>query len=194
MANLIDTTYFVGEISLPGQVLTGSLADISPYIVKYEREALIELVGYTLYKELKAAIDAGAPDYVSTKWKRLITGHEYEIDYLGDTYLVKWNGLINDDKVSLLAYYIYYKYVSFHVTHTSSFGELIQSAENASKVSPSQKMVNAWNRFIDLRGDPSDDLINPTCYNFLNNFEDDAVNGYPKWIFNILRHTNTFGI
>lgn len=193
MANLIDHTYFVGEISLPAQVLQGDYADINPFIVKYEREALIDLVGYTLYKELKAGIDAGDP-YNAEKWKRLITGHEYEIDYLGDTYLVKWNGLINSELISLLAYYIYFKYVQFHVTHTSGFGELIQQAENASKVSPSQKMVNAWNRFIDLRGDPSDDLINPTCYNFLNNFEDDATNGYPKWIFNVKRHTNTFGI
>ena len=191
MANLIDVSYFVGEISLPGQVLTGSLADIDPFIVKYEREALIDLLGYTLYKELKAEIDAAS---YTTKWNRLVNGHEYEIDYLGDTYLVKWNGLVNSELISLLAYYIYFKYIQFHVTHTSGFGELIQNAENASKVSPSQKMVNAWNRFIELRGNPSDDLINPTCYNFLNNFEDDATNGYPKWIFNVKRYTNTFGI
>jgi len=193
MANLIDVSYFVGEISLPGQVLTGDLADITPYIVKYEREALIQLLGYTLYKELKAEIDS-EPQVFTDKWDRLVNGYEYEIDYLGDTYLVKWNGLVNSDKISLLAYYIYYKYVKFHVTHTSGFGELIQNAENASKVSPSQKMVNAWNRFADLRGNPSDDLINSTCYNFLNNFEDDATYGYPKWIFNVIRHTSTFGI
>lgn len=193
MANLIDTSYFIGEISLPGQVLTGTLADINPYIVKYEREALIQLLGYTLYKELKAEIDS-VPQTYTDKWSRLVNGYEYEIDYLGDTYLVKWNGLINSDKVSLLAYYIYFKYVQFHVTHTSGFGELIQNAENASKISPSQKMVNAWNRFIDLRGNPSDDRINPTCYNFLDKFEDDETNGYQKLIFTVIRHTNTFGI
>lgn len=194
MANLIDETYFIGEISLPGQVLTGSLADIDPYIAKYEREALIELLGYTLYKALKAEIDSGPPAVYTDKWDRFVNGHEYEIDYLGDTYLVKWNGLINSDKVSLLAYFIYYNYVKFHVSHTSGFGELLQNAENATKSSPSDKMVNAWNRFIDLRGDPSDDQINPTCYNFLNEFEDDPTNGYDKLLFTVLRHTNTFGI
>ena len=193
MANLIDSTYFVGEISLPASVLTGDLADISPYIVKYEREALIELVGYTLYKQLKVGIDAGDP-YGSTKWNRLITGHEYSITYAGDTHLVKWNGLINSELVSLLAYYIYNKYVSFHVTHTSGFGELLQNAENAAKVSASQKMVNAWNRFIDLRGKPSDATIIPSCYNFLNNFKDDPDDGYDPWLFIVLDHTNTFGI
>lgn len=194
MANLIDSTYFIGEIALPAQALTGDYADIDPYIVKYEKEALIELIGYTLYKELKTGIDAGAPDYGAEKWKRLITGHEYEITYLGDTHLVKWNGLINSEKISLLAYYIFNKYVRYHVTHTSGFGELIQSAENAVKTSPATRMVNAWNRFIDLRGKPSDATILPTCYNFLDNFEDDETNGYDKLIFTVLDHTNTFGI
>lgn len=194
MANLIDNTYFIGEISLPAQVLTGTLADINPYIVKYERQALIDLVGYTLYKELLVAIAAGAPDYSSTKWKRLITGHEYGINYLGEPHLVKWNGLINSDKVSLLAYYIYYYYLKFHVTHTSGLGELVASAENAAKVSASQKMTNAWNRFIELRGIPSDQEIDPTCYNFLNEFEDDETNGYDPWLFVIMKFTNSFGI
>lgn len=192
MANLIDNTYFVGEISLPGSVLAGDLADITPYIVKYEREALIELLGYTLYKELKGEIDAAAG--YSTKWDRLVNGHEYSITYMGDTHLVKWNGLINTELVSLLAYYIYYYYVKYHVSHTSGLGELFTNAENAVKTSPSEKMVSAWNRFIDLRGNPSDDQINPTCYNFLNEFEDDATNGYDPLLFTVLKHTNTFGI
>lgn len=194
MANLIDSTYFVGEIALPAQVLTGDFADISPYIVKFEREALIELIGYTLYKQLLEAIAAGAPDYGHERWKRLITGHEYEITYLGDTHLVKWNGLINTEKVSLLAYYIFNKYVRYHVTHTSGFGELIQNAENAVKTSPAARMVNAWNRFIDLRGKPSDATILPSCYNFLNEFEDDEDYGYDPLIFTVLNHTNTFGL
>lgn len=193
MANLIDSTYFIGEISLPGSVLTGDLADITPYIVKYEREALIELLGYTLYKELKAEIDSDPQTYTD-KWDRLVNGHEYEISYLGDTHLVKWNGLINSEFVSLLAYYIYYKYVSFHVTHTSGMGEILAMTENSSKVSASQKMVNAWNRFVDLRGNPSDAKILPTCYNFLDKFEDDETNGYDKLLFTVLPHTNTFGI
>ena len=191
MANLIDETYFIGEISLPAQVLTGTLADIDPYIVKYEREALIELLGYTLYKQLKAEIDAAS---YTTKWDRLVNGHEYNITYLGDTHLVKWNGLINTDLVSLLADYIYYHYVKFHVTHSSGLGELVASAENAAKVSASQKMTNAWNRFIELRGIPGEPEINPTCYNFLNEFKDDATNGYDPWLFTILKLTNTFGI
>ena len=36
--------------------------------------------------------------------------------------------------------------------------------------------------------------VEPTCYNFLNKFEDDATNGYDKWLFLVLTRTNTFGI
>lgn len=191
--NLIDTTYFVREIALPASSLTGTLADIDNFIVKYEREALIDLVGYTLYKQLKAGIDAGAP-YEHERWNRLITGHEYSITYLGDTHLVKWNGLINSDLVSLIAYYIFYQYVKHHATHTSGVGEILSVTENSVKISPAQRMVNAWNNFRELRGHPSEALINPTAYNFLNEFEDDATNGYDPWLFEVIRYTNTFGI
>lgn len=191
MAQLIDTTYFIGEITLPGSALSGDFADISTYIAKYEQQGLIDLLGYTLYKQLKVEIDAAS---YTTKWDRLVNGHEYDIDYLGDTHTVRWNGLVNTDKDSLLAYYIYYNYVHFHVTHTSGFGELLQSAENALKISPHQRLVNAWNRFIGLRGLTTEQEIQPTCYNFLNEFEDDATNGYSPWLFTIHRRTNTFGI
>ncbi|MCK5607628.1 hypothetical protein KAR91_37435 [Candidatus Pacearchaeota archaeon] len=191
MAQLIDTTYFVGEISLPARVLTGDFADISPFIVKYEREALIELIGYTLYKQLKVEIDAAS---YTTKWDRLVNGHEYTIDYLGDSHLVKWNGLINSELDSLLAYYIYYRYVQYHITHTSSVGEVLNLTENSARISASQKMVDAWNKFVDLRGLPNDQEINPTAYNFLNEFEDDETNGYDPWLFEVIRTTNTFGL
>ena len=57
MANLITADYFIREVNLPGNVLAGTLADINPYIVQYERDVLIDLLGYPLYKDLKAEID-----------------------------------------------------------------------------------------------------------------------------------------
>lgn len=193
MAQLIDTTYFFGEISLPGASLSGDFADIDDYIAQYEKEALIDLLGYTLYKELKAEIDSDPQTYTE-KWDRLVNGYEYEVEYSGDTHTIRWNGLVNTEKISLLAYYIYYHYVRFHVTHTSNFGELLQKAENASKISPSQRLVNAWNQFIELRGLVSDAKVNPTAYNFLNEYEEDPTYGYDTWLFKMMGYTNTFGI
>ena len=188
MAQLIDTTYFVGEISLPASSLTGTLADINPYIIKFEREALIEILGYTLYKELKAEIDSS----YTAKWEGFVEGAEYTVSFAGEDNTVKWNGLINSDKVSLLAYYIFYQYMKFHNTHTSSTGEMFSNLENGVRVQPAERMVNAYNRFIDLRGKVSDQDIAPTAYNYLDENQDTL--DYNPWIFLDLRHTNTFGI
>jgi len=185
--SLIDSTYFVREINLPGNVLSGALADIQPYIDQYERLALINLLGYPLYKDLIA-------NPTDTRWVRLIEGHEYEIDYHGATTTVKWNGLTNTELRSLIAYFVFYYYLKFHATFTSSRGELLANSENAKAFNPGQAMNNAYNFAIDLYGKPNDDLVNPTAYNFLYHFKDDETDGYDGWIFTPLDRQNTFGI
>jgi len=89
----------------------------------------------------------------------------------------------------MLAYYIFYHYAKDHNTHTATIGEVMSNAENASKFSPAQRMVNAWNRYVDLRKLSSE--VDPTAYNFLNEFEDAD---YDKWLFTVIDHINTFGI
>ena len=194
MANLITADYFIREVNLPGNVLAGTLADINPYIVQYERDVLIDLLGYPLYKSLKAGIDAGSPDYGEVRWKRLITGHEYTVTYQGVETTVKWNGLINDEEVSLLSYFIFYYYLKDHTTFTSNRGELSGHSENAQAFNPGQRLVDAWNSGRDLYGKTVDDLVNPTAYNFLYNFKDDETNGYDGWIFTPVDHLNTFSL
>jgi hypothetical protein len=191
MANLITSDYFIREINLPGNVLTGDLSDITPYIVQYERLALVSLLGFPLYKVLKAEIDAAA---YTTKWDRLVNGHEYTVDYQGAETTVKWNGLVNSEYRSLLAYFIFYYYLKFHSTLTSSRGQLLAHSENAQAFAPGQAMVNAWNFAIDLYGQSYDDLVTPSAYNFLYNFKDDATNGYDGWIFTRLGPLNTFSL
>lgn len=181
---LIDTTYFKADITLPASVLSGTFADINDYIAKYEKEALIDLLGYTLYDDY---ID----NPTATRWTRFVTGYEYEVSYAGSTHKVKWLGLTNTDKVSLLAYYVYYQYLRYHITHTSAIGELLQRSENATKISPHQRLVNAWNKFIELRGTGGERIVEPTAYNFLFNFES---TDYDSWLFKVLRRTNTFGL
>jgi hypothetical protein len=193
MANLITVDYFIREINLPGNVLEGELADITPYITQYERLALISLLGYPLYKSLKVGIDAGDP-YEEVRWKRLITGHEYTVTYQGAETTVKWNGLINSEIRSLLAYFIFYYYLKFHSTITSSRGSLLANSENAQAFAPGQAMVNAWGFGLDLYGKTTDDLVTPTAFNFLDKFKDDETDGYDGWIFTHLGSLNTFSL
>jgi hypothetical protein len=71
---LIDRTYFVGELSIPNtsQASISSLTDL--FIEKYEDEFLGEVLGYSLYKALKAGLQV-LP--VAQKWTDLIEGVEY---------------------------------------------------------------------------------------------------------------------
>ena len=181
--SLIDNTYFIREINLPGASIEGDYEDLATYITQYEKEVLTDLLGYELYKDLIA--NSG-----DQRWVRLINGHEYEEDWDGDTTTVKWNGLTNTDLISLISYYTYFNYMKFHASNTGRTGESINLTENSERTSPTPKMVNAWNEFVDLYGKQSDIVINPTAYNFLNKFEDD----YEGWIFTDHFKTNTFGL
>lgn len=85
---LIDRTYFVGEINIPNtnQAAIGSQVDL--FIQQYEDRFLNEVLGYTLYKALKAGMQV-VP--VAQKWTDLIEGVEYT-DTADKTR--KWQGLV----------------------------------------------------------------------------------------------------
>lgn len=180
----IDNTYFIREINIPQNVMD---SDMSEFITQYEKEILISLLGYALYKDYLA----NASD---TRWVRLIDGHEYTEDYKGLTATVKWEGLVNTAKISFIAYYIYFQWMKFHATDTTSVGESIIEKENASGFSPVRKMVSAWNNCSDLYGKVNDVVINPTAYNFLYKFKDDETNGYDGWIFTPIEKINILSI
>jgi len=100
---LIDSTYFINDINLN----IGVYSDLTQYIDRFEKEVLIGLLGYTLYSEMMAAYALLPGTPLPTKWDRLINGYTY--GYNGVT--IRWNGLINSDKVSFIAYYVYCQYL-----------------------------------------------------------------------------------
>lgn len=177
----IDETYFTGAINLPGSVLDGTYSIITQYIEAHEKEVLIDLLGYTLYKELMENEDA-----TSGKWYDFINGAEYTVS----GYTVKWNGLKNSDKISLLSYITYFHFVRDNVTSTSVIGEVLNTGENATRITPADKLVWAWNRGVELYGSVSDHYLAPSAYNYLKNHEDD----FPLWVFTELGPINKFGI
>lgn len=184
MANLIDKTYFVGDIMLPDKKLTGDLANIDVYIAKYEPEILLKMLGYDLYKPLQAQIDSGSP--YDAPWADFIEGAEYTV---GD-YTVKWNGLVNTQKDSLIAYYIYFFYMKDLVSSTTGVGEVLNNAENSDRMSPANKQANAWNRHLDLYGRTTDGLYVPSAYRYLTVKE----SLFDLWLFTPEISVNAFDI
>lgn len=94
---LIDRTYFVGELNIPNtsQAAIGSAIDL--FIEQYEDQFLNEVLGYTLYKALKAGLQV-LP--VAQKWTDLIEGVEYT-DLADKTRF--WKGLVTQPPTVLNA-------------------------------------------------------------------------------------------
>lgn len=172
--NLIDYTYFTGDITLPDSVTRGATAQIDRYIERYEKEALMLLLGYDLYKALKTEIDSGT---YTAKWDDFVNGAEYSYG----NYTLLWNGLVNEDKVSLIAYYVYYQYVRDNVTSFEQVGAVMQQSENAARVSADHLLKNAWNQFVDL-------------YMEAAKYISSNITDFDNWICTSVEKTNTFGI
>jgi hypothetical protein len=201
----IDSTYFVGEVFIPN--LDKNTINITQAINQYEKEILIQLLGYKLYSLLVADLnDAGEP--VTQIYIDLVDGAEFDLDYRGDTVTLKWEGLKNTAKQSLIAYYTYYKYVEREVTHLSGTGVALTQTIKDTRASSINKMCSAWERMRDLYGTmppnykrffcnpvkgsnlPGVFNCEPSAYNFL--FTNRT--NYPDWIFAPQWNINQFGI
>ena len=206
--SFISSTYLIGEINIPNK--TGSNSDataIAQYITRYEKEILISLLGYELYSLLIADCTDFVP--VSQIYKDLVNGVEFTHTFNGVDYLLKWNGLQNTDLVSLIAYYVFYKWQEYETVHNSSSGSLLIESEGGQRVSPMNEMINAWDKMRLLYGKlpvelkkyvgsnpiPADNIscvydCEPSAFNFL--YANKA--NYPTWTFKPIWGINQFGI
>jgi hypothetical protein len=178
--NLITTEYFVKDISLP----TGTYSNVENEIEKYEKEVVYSLFGYELGK-LVLAYGAGSPQRI----KDIVEGKEYTVAYNSRDQLIKWGGLKNAEKISLIAYYVYYWSQRNNVTLTANVGEVKPKQENSMNAALNQKIANSWNRLYKLYGFQGQSILEPSAYNFLNEYKDD----YPEWIFTEIGQINMFG-
>lgn len=202
--SFIDDSYFINDINIPTSDY--NLASISQFILMYEKEVLKNLLGYELYKALIADQD----QYGNQQTQRfidLVDGEEFSFEVNGNTINTKWEGLVNEDKVSLISYYIYFNYRNQLENSYTSTNEIQSISENSIPVSVMPRLVDVWFHFIQLYGDLpvgidnySSSFLNnenyihyniePSAYNFLlTNLED-----YPEWVFKPYGKLNLFGI
>ena len=175
--------YFILDIALPvDEVQT----ELTGFISRYEKEILTLCLGYDLYSTFITAL-SGTPDQ---KWTDLRDGKVYQVNGVN----VKWNGLVNTDKISLIAYYVYYKFLVSSSEFASSNGVKLINNENAANINPRQKQVYAYNQCLDLIGSPSDSVKKGTLYNFLTYSNGLNSLTYPNWEFTQLTKINIFNI
>src|SRR5678809_1036278 len=141
MANLIDSTYFIRDLSIgQGENATVQAVLVS-FIDKYEQKYLLELMGYNFKKLYDTGITANTPIYTDIR-----DGKEYTNRY---GVLDRWRGLRDvTAKTSPIANYCYYWYERQGISKTMGDGEFILKPENKLAVSPVTKMARAWNEMV----------------------------------------------
>jgi hypothetical protein len=150
---IIDETYFTRELSIPNvnEVQTEAYDTLNYFVDEYVRQLLRDALGIESFNELDTYVIDGAFDSTSAPQYiiDLVEGKEYEKS--GITY--KWSGLINTQgvfKKSLLANYVYYNWLLNSFTTQSGVGEVTLNPQNANLVNPTQRLVSAWNKFLEM--------------------------------------------
>jgi len=170
---IIDNSYFQSKQTfIPNVIAQPNMQSNTPSEVNQlqmeidsrEYELLVSFLGVTQTEELLSQFETNGDWKVDAlqKWKDLVDG------------LDDWKGLrytVGAKKVSLIAYYVFYYYLSDIYSTLNTTGVQIAESQNATTVSPTQKQVNAWNNFVEMYNG----FCNGTDYRFFNNWNGIAL-------------------
>lgn len=149
---LINSSYFDGERIIPDASYADVTKVLNGIIARREPEYLKTVLGYELFILFMAGIQVTTPDQ---RYTDLLVGK----DFTGQNgKLKRWAGFINvtpnttivvANAVSPIADYVYYYWLKQNHTQTSGLGEVANVAQNAVRVSPKLKAVDAWDSMVD---------------------------------------------
>lgn len=178
---LVTLSFFVADITIPNTATPAIIERVNAFIVKFEKECLIDILGYELYKAFTTEDSA--------RMTALLSGQEYTDS---NDELQKWQGLVHDTNRSLLAYYIYWKFQEASATQTTGVSTGAMKTQAGVSVSPAEKMVSAFNCF----SNETNDLLS---FLRIKNLESTPV--YPEFTYrqavltaNFSRPVNIFSI
>ena len=217
MANLINSSYFEkGDLYIPnntdinvGDVGITNQTDLDFYIVEYERELLLNALGIVLYEEYLVALQH--LNQAHKRWSDLIDG----VTYTNPSSVVKrWEGLRGANKQSLVASFVYTKYLRNYNETFATTGVVRNDSKNATNYDATPKYIKAYNKFIEQY--QSDNLPNPrvyinrfgtngidwygsenatvSLYQFLTDSNDLDSTSFPDFTFKFYAEQNSFGI
>lgn len=159
MAYIIDETYFIRELLIPNESeidVSSTANPFSNWIDTESRLMLKNALGFVLFADFDTNIDVNGM-YVPgvTKWDNLVNGVTYT--FKGDTY--RFEGLILTEgtvKRSMLAYYVYAKWLPYFMSQLTGMGEQHGSTVNSIISDAGPRQSKAWNNFTSLyNGDVS---------------------------------------
>jgi hypothetical protein len=160
---IIDNTYLKGEIYIPHakpgikDSVTGVETEVISFISEYANDCLFKCLGPQLHADLLLNLDENETTWVDAladaKWNDLVNGKEYvdpvsnlNVVWKGIRYTNLFNGSVYDR--SFLAYYVYFFYEKKDYVTRAGIGHQEEKPSNATLTTPTQKVVNAWNKFV----------------------------------------------
>lgn len=222
---IISNAYFTGELYIPhakpgiSDDVTEVSGAITGFINEYAEECLVKCLGIELFYELNSVLDIAKPnglvDGSLDKWNALLNGSNYLDPASGKT--INWRGIrykngSTEYNKSFLANYVYFFYEKNDYITRSDAGHQILEAKNATTVLPTEKVIRAWNKFVEMvqgagpsvnygykHGMPFVDYYNQNSQivslsKFIKDSNKLSNEVYPNYNPHVFRRINTFGI
>lgn len=143
---IIDSTYFINKLALPQVGNPEGLIAVNSFIQQYEPEFLQCALGYNLGQAFVAGLEDSLPE---DRWLWLLQGHSYTIN----GYNGAWKGFENATKQSPIANYVFYQFMDNKAVDFVLTGNVVSSTENNRTVNGVDRMVDTWNRMVDMNTD-----------------------------------------
>ena len=200
---LIDSSYFdTAERNIPNTGSKDVLSLLNSLIATHEKDYLIKVLGYELYKLFWAGITVATPDqrYMDI-WKGA--------DFTGwDQRTKRWEGLVSAIAISIdpplsvpdspIADYVYYWYLVGKVNHVSGTGQVQAKNQSSEMVSSAPQQVRAWNNTVEKTRVLLEFLsVNYTVYPEFQRYDSWGYWGYwgyGYWGTEVLSPMNEMGI
>ncbi len=180
MANIINSTYFYGRLTIAQKDTPPVAQTLIEFIAKYESKYLNKILGYKTAKDFTTGLEATTP---AQKWVDLRDGKDFQDATLKWR---KWIGFGNcNAKESPIANYVYYQWMANEVSNTTGIGERKLTFANSINYSPAQKMCAAWNEMAEWHSELT---------TFLEVYKDDYPDYVLDWQNELYYKINDIGL
>lgn len=209
---IIDESYFTDKLRIPNASeidVTGSADAFGTWIDREARLCLQKALGNVLFADFNSNVTAGAYVPGVAKWDNFVNGTDYTKN--GKTFT--WKGLIFTEGVykgSLLAFFVYCRWLEYQLSYQSGMGEVRGQAANSMSANSTHRYVSLWNSFVEmyqgqfektytysyLKGVPFFDYYGESddAYVSLLTFLKDNEDDYPEAQLEEYSYLNTFGL
>ena len=145
---IIDYSYFIRELNIPQLSQPSVNEALDLFIEKYEAKFLKEVFGIELAELIQVYLATPEGQPIEERIKSIVDG----VEFLYEGKMQVWGGLRNESKITPLANFVFYWYLTDGISFLSQSGEAGMSSENSFKVSSDARLVFVWNEMIELMG------------------------------------------